>query len=984
MKLGYGLFFGLLLPMTNVLAQTATLNGTTLSGTISDESGALVTGAKVTLAGSDGFAKTALSGGDGSYVFTNLTPGTYTAQAIAPQLATQPTRVAIKAGPPQILNLVLKVVAITEQLTVNADTGPRVSTEASANANGLVISGDDLQALADDPEDLQADLQALAGPAAGPNGGSIFIDGFSGGELPQKDSIREIRINQNPFSPEYDKLGFGRIEVFTKPGANKLHGNVFYNFTNSVMDSRNPFVSQKAPLQNNAIGGNLTGALNRRASFTLDAQQNYVYNGSVIDGVSLDPLTLTPSPVASVVKTRQERTRVTPRVDFQLNDNNTLTFRYALTHSDIQDAGIGGFDLLSRGNHFESTNQTVQAIETAVLGAAINETRFQYFRSAYQTIPNTVAPEISVLGSFNDGSAQTGPAYDTQNNFELQNYTTMTRGAHLWNFGVRVRGQTEDNISPANFAGSFTFTGGLAPELNSNNQETIGSSGQPVLVQIASIEQYRRTLLFQQRGYAPAAIRTLGGGASQFSINTGNPAISGHQLDAGAFVGDDWRVRPNFSLSLGLRYEAQTNIHDRGDFAPRVGFAWAPGGSKNSRPATVLRGGFGMFYDRFALLNTLTAERYDGVTEHQYVVSNPNFFPIVPAIASLGGQQSTQVIQEVDAHLRAPYLMQSAFTVERQLPKNTTVALTYSNTHGLHQLRSLDINVPPPVIFDPTPAGESVFPYGTPNPIFLMTSSGLYNQNQAFLNVNSRINPAFSLFGFYALNYAMSNTDGLGTFPANPHNWAGEYGRALTDIRNRFTLGGSLNTKWNILLSPLLILQSGIPFNITTGSDQYGTTIFNARPGIATNPNAPGVIQTAYGLLDPNPTAGEPILPRNAGRGPGQITMNVRLAKTWGFGPEKRSGRPAASGAAPAGVGPPEGGSRSIFGSASTNRRYDLTLSLTARNLLNHLNPGVITGNITSPLFGQANSLNSGPSGPGVFSENANNRRLEWQLRLAF
>jgi len=252
------------------------------------------------------------------------------------------------------------------------------------------------------------------------------------------------------------------------------------------------------------------------------------------------------------------------------------------------------------------------------------------------------------------------------------------------------------------------------------------------------------------------------------------------------------------------------------------------------------------------------------------------------------------------------------------------------------------------------------------------------------VNVNSRVNAAVSMFGFYALNYAKSNSDGLGTFPANPYDWTGEYGRASTDVRNRFTVGGSLNTRWNFLLSPLFVYQSGAPFNITTGTDQFGTTLFNARPGIAAGPNTHGVIQTPNGWLNPNPAPGEPILSRNEGRGPGQITMNVRLAKTWGFGPETGTGRAGDSNVLPGGVGPPEGGSRSIFGNSTSSHRYGLTLSLTARNALNHLNPGAITGNISSPLFGQANSLNSGPSGPGVFSENANNRRLEWQLRLAF
>ena len=704
----------------------------------------------------------------------------------------------------------------------------------------------------------------------------------------------------------------------------------------------------------------LSGPLNRRASFTLDAQQNYVYNGSVINAVTLD--SLTPSRFTGVVKTRQERTRVTPRLDYQLDANNTLTFRYAWTTSDIRDAGIGGFDLQGRGTHFDSTNQTVQVIETAVRGAAVNETRFQYFRGAYQTIPNSLDPAISVSGSFNDGGALAGHASETQNSFELQNYTKMTQGPHIWNFGLRMRGQAQDSFSQANFSGTFTFTGGLAPALDANNHSIVGADGKPVMAQIASIEQYRR-----------ATIGAPGGGASQFSKSAGNPDVARHQIDTGVFVGDDWRVLPNFTLSLGLRYEIQTNIHDRGDFAPRVAFAWAPGSAKNSRPKTVLRGGFGVFYDRFALSNTITAERYNGVTQQQYVVTNPDFHPSVQ-----------QVIQGVDSRLRAPYLLQSAFTVERQLPKNTTVALTYNNSRGFHELRSLDINAPLPGTYDRAAPGSGVFPMGTANPAFLMTSSAVYRQNQMFVNVNSRINPAASLFGFYALNYAKSNSDGLGTFPANPYNWAGEYGRASTDIRNRFTVGGSLNTRWNFLLSPLFIVQSGAPFNITTGGDLYGTTLFNTRPGIAANANTTGAIETPYGLLDPNPAPGERILARNEGRGPGTISMNLRLAKTWGLGPEKGSRRASDSGGLPGGVGPPEGGSRGLFGNFSSNRCYDLTLSVTVRNVLNHLNPGAITGNLTSPLFGQANSLNSGPSGPGVFYENANNRRLEWQLRLAF
>jgi hypothetical protein len=204
------------------LAQTATLRGV-----VTDESAAVVPGAKVTLTGPSGLVDTTASGNDGSYSLKNVPFGAYTLDAAAPQLTLpRPAKVDVRSVV-HTVNLQLKVASSAQQVTVRENAGPAVSTDAANNAGALVLRGDDLQALSDDPEDLAADLPALAGPSTGPNGGSIFIDGFSGGQLPCKDSIREIRINQNPFSPEYDKLGFGRIEIFTKPGADKLTGNGF-------------------------------------------------------------------------------------------------------------------------------------------------------------------------------------------------------------------------------------------------------------------------------------------------------------------------------------------------------------------------------------------------------------------------------------------------------------------------------------------------------------------------------------------------------------------------------------------------------------------------------------------------------------------------------------------------------------------------------------------------------------------------------------
>src|SRR5258708_5772068 len=307
------LFLSVLLT-SPLLAQTASLRGQ-----VTDESRAVIPGAKVTLTGPAGLVKTTAADSNGLYSFVALAPGSYTVQAAAPQSALrQPANIAPKLGL-QTLNLKLTVASIAEKVTVQENSGPAVSPDAANNSSAVVLRGDDLQALSDDPNDLQADLQALAGPSAGPGGGSIFIDGFSGGELPAKESIREIRINQNPFSPEYDKLGYGRIEIFTKPGMDKYRATVSYNLGTQAWNSRNPYSAQKAPFLLNEFEGNGGGPINKRASFTVDAQRNMVDNGSITNGFTVDQ-NLAIRPFSTVITTPGRFTRAPPRTAYQLND----------------------------------------------------------------------------------------------------------------------------------------------------------------------------------------------------------------------------------------------------------------------------------------------------------------------------------------------------------------------------------------------------------------------------------------------------------------------------------------------------------------------------------------------------------------------------------------------------------------------------------------------------------------------------------------
>src|SRR6267378_2136893 len=331
-----------------------------LRGQVTDQSGAVVPGIPVGLIGPGGAVREATTeASEGRYFSRDLPAATYTLRVRVKGFADiEKPGVAIVRGQPQVVDIRLTVVMEQQEFTVKEDEAPSVSVSSSNNASAVTLQGDELQALSDDPTDLQADLQALAGPSAGPSGGAMFVNGFSGGTLPAKESIREIRINQNPFSPEYDKLGYGRIEIFTKPGTEKYHGTVNYGFGKDFWNSRNPYARQKAPFLLKEYGGNLSGPITKRASFFVDVRRDSVDNGAIIHGITLDPQTFAIiNPYTNVFRMPQRRVSLSPRVDYQLNANNTLIFRYGFLRSDLRDAGIGSFNLVERGYHVQNTEQ---------------------------------------------------------------------------------------------------------------------------------------------------------------------------------------------------------------------------------------------------------------------------------------------------------------------------------------------------------------------------------------------------------------------------------------------------------------------------------------------------------------------------------------------------------------------------------------------------------------------------------------------------
>src|SRR5438874_10073189 len=448
-------------------ASLAQVPNGTLTGKVADQTGAVIPGATVTVTSAAGKEASATTGPEGGFHIDSLALGTYNVVANATGFAplTQPG-IVVSADHPINLNLTLQIQTQEEKVHVEGAEGrPELDVSASSNASSLIIKGKDLEALSDDPDELQSELQALAGPAAGPNGGQIYIDGFTGGQLPPKSSIREIRVNQNPFSAQYDKLGYGRIEIFTKPGTDKVHGQFFFNDSNSVLNSRNPYVPVKPSYNSDIFDGNFGGPINKKASFFLDASRRNMNDFSAISAI--DPAQL-PNPLTSSsvipritesISNPRTRTNFNPRVDVQLTPTNSFTARYQLTHDSEDNSGLGTFSLPSVAYNLNETEHSFQISDTQILSPRmVNETRFQFQRETNHQLPLGSGPTIDVQQSFTLGQNSEGLVRTTQDNYELQNYTSLTAGKHSIKFGARLRGITADQSTNANFNGEFIFS----------------------------------------------------------------------------------------------------------------------------------------------------------------------------------------------------------------------------------------------------------------------------------------------------------------------------------------------------------------------------------------------------------------------------------------------------------------------------------------------------------------------------------------------
>lgn len=930
-----------------------------LSGTVKDPSGAVLPGTTVTLTPAHGGQPaTAVTNAQGAYQFRGLAPGAYTISVYAPGFTTYVKQnVTIRPGQPQRLPIALAIASVSQQVQVSAEA-PQVNINPESNVSSVTISSKNLQAFSDDPDELESELLALAGPSVGPNGGQIYVDGFTiDTEIPPKDAIREVRINQNPFSPEYDQLGYGRIEIITKPGTNKYHGTFTADGNDLAFDTKDPFAASEPGYYSFLTSGDVSGPIRKLGSFFLNYQHRNIESNDLVNAVVLNSSEVQ-TPYAQTLTAPSTLDVGGPRLDFALTPNNYVMLSYQVFRGNNQNLGVGQFALPSQAYTLSSLQHVIRASDTQIVGAKfVNELRFQAQQQSYTETPASTGPEILVIGGFTGGGNTQGGLNYHHHHLEFDDVATLSLAQHTLTFGGRVRTVVEPYVSPTDFNGTFAFS---------------------------SLSTY------------------AAGAPMQFTITTGDPLTRIFSEDTGLYFSDDWRVHPNMMLSYGLRFETQNFIPNHADWAPRIGFAYGLG--RKSNPKTVLRAGFGIFYDRFSQQLQVQVEALNGTRQTEYLVNNPDFYPNIPTTAELmadsGGAAST--VYRMAPNLHAPYTLQTAIGLEQQISSGMTLSVTYLNSIGNDQLISDNINAPLPGTYNVADPTSGTRPDPSLGNVYEYESAAKFRQNQLITNFTILPSRNVSLFGYYSLNFANSDTAGAASFPDNPYDIAEDYGRAAFDIHQRAMAGGTIFLKYGILLSPLLNFQSGTPYNFTIGQDLLGSTIFNQRPAFATasTPSA-DIVSTPYGQFNIDPTPGEPLIPINYGTGPDDFVMNLRVSKTFSFG--KAGGEHAAGGLGGFGGGGGGGspamavgtahasrggnlGSRGLGGGVgsngsggSSNRRFNLTFGAEARNLFNEVNLAPPVGNLTSPLFGKSNGLAG-----GVYSFSGTNRRIDFQTAFTF
>ncbi len=921
----------LLLPFTFIfglcVSDTQAQSSSSLIISVSDPNGSIVAAADSELL-AENFRQNAVSSDLGVISYRGLRAGKYqltiTVNGFKPY---KNVSIELKAGESKRLDVVLELSVIED--TVDVSQSEAVDATTSGTARDL--KKEEIENLPTDRDELRRVLQAIAGPTLTGEEMPISVNGIPDGQLPNKENIKLIRINRNVFSAEFEYSYGGGIQIYTDGDIKKISGWAGFRFGDARLDATNPFIGRRVPAQTRSYDYGFSAPLTKRASVSVYSSFNDSETNSVVNAVVLDQ-NLNPVDLRRSFDTK----RFNSYNNLSLNWDPTKKHKFVAQvtiYWGNSDNDLGGFTLESRANRSSYRTISLAATETYIIDPNfVNTLRFSGQIDSNKIKGRTSGTAINVSEAFLGGGSPSDQE-TTNSRFELYNDLTRKFGRLNISFGGMIRGYRIEEFSRTNFAGTYTFSGRTAPVLDANFQPVIGPQGNILTTQITSLESYRRTLLLRNLGFSNAQIRSLGGGADQFTIAGGEPNIGVSQFDYSFYQQNNFSLNETMGVSFGLRFENQTNIRSFTNFAPRFGFTWAPKAKEKQKPETTLPRvtiGYGVFYNRFGLSNQLSERQANSPDRAFYFVTDPAIldrFPATPSASELGQGATLRSLRLIDDELQAPLYTLLNLNVSKNLWQGMSINAGYTRALNYRSILTRNINAPLA-----SPAGSTsapVYPFGNSRNVYETRSEGRGQSDRIFVSVN--LPPVIKLFGkpgniSFWYQYAKIRNDvvaGSGS-PIDPYDFSREWGPTPGDgvhsvfgyfhfsLPKMITFRGDFN------------MRTGSRFNIITGRDTNRDGIYTERPSFALDSTKPGLAQTEYGLLDPNPAPGDNLIPRNLGRGPGGAEVNVYLSKTFGFNKDK----------------------------ANKNApRQRLNFGVWVNNVFNKNNKGNPIGNMSSPNF---------------------------------
>ncbi len=921
---------------------------------VTDPNGNIVVGAATILSGENSAKRDALSSELGVISFRGIPAGKYTFNIKVDgfkEFTSQP--IELRQGESKRLDIILELASIES----NVDVSQSDAVDPTSSGGSRDLKKEEIETLPNDPEELKRVLQAIAGPTLTGDEMQITVNGIPGATLPNKENIKLIRINRNVFSSQYEYSYGGGIEIYTDSDIKKFRGSIGFSFSDSRLNATNPFIGRRVPFQSKGISFSFSAPLRKNLSISGYSSFNDSVSNAAITAVALDQNF---QPVD--IRDSFESGRRSSYSDFYINWDPNKKNKFVGNLSINYDNGINlgsGFSLASRANDAQTSGFAFAFTETYIITPEfVNTTRFSSRIDKNRSKGVSSASALNVSEAFLGGGSQTDQE-TTNSRFEIYNDTTKKLGRLNIGFGGAVRGYRIKEISRSNFGGTYTFSGRTAPVLDANFQPVLDPAGNVVTEQITSLESYRRTLVLRNLGLSATQIRSLGGGAEQFTISGGQPEISVDQVDYSFYQQNNFGLSETTGISFGLRYENQSNISSRTNFAPRFGFTWAPKAKVKQRPETTLPRitlGYGIFYNRFGIGQTMSELQANSPDRSFYFVTDAGIldqFPDVPTVAALQQTATLRSLRSIDDELEAPFQNIINLNVAKNLWSGMSVNVGFTRVNSSRSILTRNINAP---LASPVGA-PLVYPLGNSRNTYEIRSAGKSRSDRVFISVNLPPIKVFGKPGNIGLwyNYGKINSDvvqGSGsTF--DPYDFSREWGRSPADgvhavfgyfqfsLPKSFYLRGDYN------------IRTGSRFNIITGRDTNRDGIYAERPAFATDPLKPGVIDTPYGLLDPNPAPGAALIPRNLARGSGGAEVNMYLSKSFGFAKNK----------------------------ANKNQpTRSLNFGVWVNNVFNKNNKGNPVGNMSSPNFLR---VVSGSNFDGEFRQSSP-RRMQFSTSFSF